>query len=141
MDASAEPDEAAASVASSSEPLAAATKPTRKSKPTHEPAPAGETALVPAPLPATLSVGDMGEALAAAKRASRTCGTQHPGSLLTTVSVEIVVSPSGAVKSAKALAPVSGTPVGSCAEKAIKGQRFPASQSGARHTVSLPVSG
>ena len=109
---------------------------TPESSPAPTPAPSG-----PAALPDKLSSEDMRGAVSTAKRAASECGAKHPGSLLTSVKVSFTVAPNGKVSSAKALPPVGGTPVGGCAEQAIRAQTFPASRDGASTTVSLPLTG
>jgi hypothetical protein len=80
----------------------------------------------------------MKSALAAAEQAALVCGQKH-GSILSTVKVKFEVRPNGEVAHASALAPMKGTPVGTCAAEAIAKQRFPPSSEGVTDTVTLPL--
>ncbi|MEM9452588.1 MAG: hypothetical protein AAGF11_00315 [Myxococcota bacterium] len=103
-----------------------------KASPKPEPAPSTQA------LPKTLSKAAMQPALSAAQKTSRICGTEH-GSLMPSVKVKFEVRPNGKVKSANALAPMKGTPVGICAADAVLSQRFPKSQQGVSVTWNLPL--
>jgi hypothetical protein len=58
--------------------------------------------------------------------AVKACGKGAGGS----ITIRVAIAASGSVTSAKATGPHAGTPVGSCAEKAVKKARFPKAKNG-----------
>ncbi|NVB38401.1 protein kinase [Pseudenhygromyxa sp. WMMC2535] len=100
-----------------------------------EPLPRGRTR-ARAAVPEQLRERDMRSTLAAAGKRSRACG----GGFDDWARVEIDVAPDGKVTRAKTLSSLGGSQLGNCAERAIRGQRFPASRSGLRrYTIALPL--
>jgi hypothetical protein len=86
-----------------------------------------------------LSSADMKAGLAKARSSAKACGQKSGGLAGMKVKVEYEIAPDGTVKKAAAQRPMSGTPLGACAEDALESQRFPRSTEGARGKTALPV--
>ncbi|HUT76522.1 MAG TPA: hypothetical protein VM285_02490, partial [Polyangia bacterium] len=84
------------------------------SKPAKKPAATGGG------VPDKLSRDEVQDGMQSVARAVKACGKGAGG----TITIRVTIAASGSVTSAKATGPHAGTPVGSCAEKAVKKARF-----------------
>lgn len=73
---------------------------------------------------ASLSRDDVQRGMSAVAPAVQRCGQGRGG----TITVSVQIAPTGRVTSASATGAFAGTPIGSCAARAIRRAKFPASK-------------